>query len=106
VRELKSGRNSVLVTIAGLTPWVNKLAQLNGDFETLTQERDRETMSQNPVDMKTARHEADEAYRRIVEAVNSSIHIKELTDCDAFVNKLNEIINRFSIKYPHYGYQI
>lgn len=100
VQELKTGKNSVLATIAGLTPWVNKLGQLNNDFEALIQERDREeSASKNHLDMKTARHEIDEAYRRVVQTINSFIPFEQSTDYDAFVDALNAIIQDFSTKY-------
>jgi hypothetical protein len=43
----------------------------------------------------------DEFYRHIVNAVNAHIFFGELTGVGAFVDTLNAIIHRFSIKHHH-----
>jgi len=103
VQELKSDTYKNLVTLTGLMPWVNKLAQKNEEFESLIQERDRESAAKTQVAVKTARHSVDEAYRYVVKTINAMIHLGTLTECAAFVDTMNAVIKRYAvmIHQPH-----
>jgi len=96
VQELKSAKYGSLVTLTGLMPWVNKLELLNNEFENLIQERDRESASKNHVAVKIARREIDDAYKHIVQTINSLIYLDMLTNCGTFVDTMNAIIHRFA----------
>jgi hypothetical protein len=101
-QDLNSDKYRTLVTQTGLAPWVNKLAQKNNEFETLIQERDRESAAKNHAAVSDERKAIDEIYRHIVNAINAFIFFGELTGVGAFVDTLNAIIHRFSIKYRHH----
>jgi cobalamin biosynthesis Mg chelatase CobN len=102
VQDLNSDNYRTLVTQIGLMPWVTKLSQKNNEFETLIQERDRESAAKNHAAVSDERKAIDEIYRHIVNAINAFIFFGELTGVGAFVDTLNAIIHRFSIKYRHH----
>ncbi|GBU23009.1 hypothetical protein R80B4_02922 [Fibrobacteres bacterium R8-0-B4] len=94
-QELKTGGNAVLAEVTGIMPWVTKLAQMNFAFENLIKERDRETADKTHIAVKTARAAIDEAYRCIVKSINATLHLKQLTGCEDFVNTMNAVIHRY-----------
>jgi len=104
VQDLKSDKYKDLVAQVGLTQWVNKLEQQNNAFEALIKERDRENAAKNHTAVKEARQAVDESYKRIVETINALLVLNQLTGCAAFVETLNQIIHRLSVKrHRHIG---
>jgi len=103
VQDLKSDKYKDLVALVGLTQWVSKLEQQNNAFETLIKERDRENAAKNHTAVKEARQAVDESYKRIVETINALLVLNQLTGCAAFVETLNQIIHRLSVKRHRHG---
>jgi hypothetical protein len=103
VQELTTDTYSQIVTLIGLMPWVVKLGALNIAFESLMQERDRESEAKSHISMKTARRGIDDAYRNIVQTVNSLIFLGQLTGCEMFVDTYNIVVKRFNtlLKQQH-----
>jgi len=101
VQELNTDKYKSLVALTGLTPWVAKLAARNAAFEALVQERDRESAAKNHAAVREERQAIDEVYRYAVEMINAMIYFGLLTGCGSFVDTLNAIIRRFSVKHRH-----
>jgi hypothetical protein len=108
VQELVSEKYRAFVTLIWLMPWVNKLQALNTSLEGLVKERDRENAAKHHIVMKKARTEIDEAYKKIVQTVNSLIFLGMLDGegCDTFVETINTVIQRYAvmIKRQHGGW--
>jgi len=99
VYELKNNKYKDIIAQLGLTQWVAKIELQNVICATLIQERDRENASKSHTAVKEARQVIDESYRHIIETINALLFLKQLTGCEAFVDTMNEIIHRFSIKH-------
>jgi hypothetical protein len=99
VQELRSDKYKDLATLIGLTPWLNKLDTDNQNFESLIQERDRESAAKSHLAIRDTRHAIDEIYRHIVNTINANLFFKQLTNQTAFVDTLNAIIHRFAVKH-------
>ena len=99
VQELTSEKYRTFVTLIGLMPWVSKLQELNTLLEGLVKERDRENAAKHHIVMKKARAEIDEAYKNIVQTINSLIFLGMLEGegCATFVETLNTVIQRYAV---------
>ena len=102
-QELTSQNYRSLAALIGLAPWVGKLAALNTDLESLMKERDRESVAKSHITMKAARRDIDEAYKNIVNTINYSIFLGQLSGCETFVDTYNIVVKRFAtiLKQQH-----
>jgi len=101
VQELKSDKYRNIADSLGLTQWVSKLEQRNNVCASLIQERDRENAAKPHTTVKEERRAVDESYRHIVDVINAHLLLGQLTGVETFVDTLNEIIHRYSMKHHH-----
>jgi hypothetical protein len=84
------------VKLVGLMPWLEKLRSLNEEFEQLTNAYTEQKAEKPLFQPKEARRETDEAYKKIVYAINGLIVLEDETEYTAFVNELNVLIKHYN----------
>jgi archaellum component FlaC len=99
LRQLDKPEMAAKLEALQLTPWRNKLAEVNNEVKRLMMDRLSESANKTVYRMKTARMQTDRYYRAIVAEVNNRILIAETENENfiAFVNEINENIRKFKM---------
>ena len=97
VREFDRPEIAEKLEALQLTPWRDKLVEVNNEVKQLMLDRLSEKANQTAYRMKTAREETDKHYRAIIAHVNNRLLIEEEPDANfaVFIAELNEHIRKF-----------
>lgn len=95
VADLQAAPYAADITTLALTEWVTKLKTDNDAFIALLKTRDVENASKPQINMRDARILVDASYRILVNRINALIVVNGDTAYKAFVQELNQIIDRY-----------
>jgi hypothetical protein len=88
----------------GLVGWVTELANQNNLFKSYVDDTSQEQLAKPSVTQRTARHETDEALRRITSRVTALIDLNGPDVYLPFVNEFNVLVNHYNtLVHEHYG---
>lgn len=85
------------VNLLGAADWLNEIEAKNNAFAELKKGRFAEEDLKTNLRMKDVRNDVDDAYRAIVDRINAFITIEGDAQYAAFVNKLNNRIDSFTL---------
>jgi hypothetical protein len=95
IKELEE-KHAEDIKLIGLTPWLEKLRTRNEEFEQLANAYTEQKAEKPFFQPKEARRETDEAYKKIVYAINGLLVLEDETEYTAFVNELNILIKHYN----------
>jgi hypothetical protein len=88
----------------GLVPWIAELANQNTLFKSYVDDTAQEQLKKPDISPRTARHETDEALRRITSRVTALIDLNGPEQYIAFVEEFNVLVNHYNtLVREHYG---
>jgi hypothetical protein len=90
------GKYAADAATVGLTGWIDELEKINNEFKGLMMDRYDETALRTDIVMKDVRVKVDEAYRNIIDRINTSIVIEGEEKYREFVIAVNAVIKRYS----------
>ena len=99
VREFDRPEMAERLNALQLTPWKDKLVEVNGEVKRLMLDRLSESANRTAFRMKTAREETDKFYQAIIAHLNIRLLIEKETDevAAAFIAELMENIKKFKL---------
>ena len=96
ITDLRENHSAEIAAIA-VEGWVNELERNNSAFEELVKNRYTEVSTRPHSTMKEARQQVDDAYHGLTERINALIVINGPANYEAFVNELNERIQKYKL---------
>jgi len=100
-QELKSAKYKDDCKSSGISDWVDELKNRNDDYIDLVKQRYNEAAQKSQIVMKDARRGVDTAYLTVVERINAFVVLQDSTPYESFVNTLNIVIARYTVKKHH-----
>jgi hypothetical protein len=95
VEELNNNHDDDL-SLLGIQHWVNQLKIDNNAFAALVESRDQESGLKGKSEMLQARLETDQAYKAVVNMVNSMQFGTATPVFEAFITEMNAVIDRYT----------
>ena len=101
IQELRLPKYADDIALLGITEWIAKLEAKNNEVDALYVQRLEEDAGKTHIVMKEARTATDAAYRAIVKRVEALIEVNGPEGYEQFVNMVNAIVAKFSVKPRH-----
>ena len=83
------------MTKLGITPYVTALKAANEKVRTLIESRTNENAGAVAGELRMARRQSDEAYRKFMRTVNAVAILGAVGALDEFIDYVNEVIRRY-----------
>jgi hypothetical protein len=101
IADLQSDEFAAKVTLLGLTPWVNELAEAVAEFEALLRLRNIQQAAKPKQRLRGVRKQIEAAYRNMVTYINSAATLDAMNTYTEFINRLNATITYFNDHNHH-----
>jgi len=95
VADLETTHDADVASV-GITDWVAELKTANTAFETLINERYTAEAAKDPLKMKDARRQLDEAYREVTRLLDALVLVNGTEAYEAFIKELNKRIEKYT----------
>jgi hypothetical protein len=99
--DLLSPEYAPKVALAGLTPWVNELAEAVADFEALLNLRNIEQAAKPKQRLRDIRKQIETVYRNMINHINAAATLDTTGAYTGFINRLNTTITYFNDHNHH-----
>jgi hypothetical protein len=101
IGDLRTTEYAPKVTLLGLDPWVNELAEAVADFEELLKKRNIEQSGKPKQRLRTVRNQIEPLYKDMVTHINSAVTLDTTNMYTVFIDRLNTQITYFNDHNHH-----
>jgi hypothetical protein len=104
ITHLKSPSYVSAIIKLGLTPWINRLQELNDKFKQYVEETLQEQINKPEISARESRRQTDEALRKIIARIESLANINGKDPYLTFAREFNELVEHYNtLVHEHYG---
>jgi hypothetical protein len=101
ILDLLNGEYAAAVALLALSAWKDELQDASAQFLRMLALRNAESLQKPPETFRTVRYGIEKVYHRITGKVNAGAALNISPACDAFINRLNPVIDRLNEEFHH-----